>query len=114
VTARGRHIGIAQHPRDLLHAIVTVRDGDVARCETTLLPFRHHQVLIGMDRNLRQVRDHERLTAFARDVHQRLPHPTANFPADSLIDFVEHERRYHIVRRQDHFQREHQARQLAA
>jgi len=71
-------------------------------------------MLVGKHGDLRQMRDDERLPAFPRHVHQRFAYPAADFPADALIDFVEHERRDDVVGCQDHLQGEHETRELAA
>jgi len=65
VAPRGRHVGIAEHSRDLLHPRFAFYDGHIARRDSTLLAFCYNQVLIGVHGDLRKVRDHERLPAFA-------------------------------------------------
>jgi len=114
VTPCGRHVGVTEHPRDLLHARFSLGNGHVARRHAAFLALRHHEMLVGVDRDLGQVRDHERLAAFSRHVHQRLAHPAAHFPADPLIDLVEHQCRHDVMRREHHLQREHETGELAA
>jgi len=58
-------------------------------------------MLVGIHGDLWQVRDDERLPALARHIDQRFSDSAANLAADALIDFVEHERRHGVVRRQD-------------
>jgi len=114
VTPRGRHIGVAQHSRNLLHPRFPVGHGDVAGRHAALLALRDDEMLIGKHGDLRQVRDHERLAALTRHIRQRLAHPAADLAADPLINFVEHQCRDDVVRRQHDFQREHEPRELAA
>jgi len=114
VTLRGRHIGVAEHPRNLFHPRFPCDCGDVARRHPGLRALGDDEMLIGKHGDLRQVRDHERLTALTRHVHQRFAHPAADLATDPLIHFVEHKCRDDVVRRQHDFQREHDAGELAA
>jgi hypothetical protein len=107
---RGLHVGVPEHAGDFLDAGFAVRDGDIARRDAGLLPFRHDEVLIGMHGDLRQVRDHQRLATALRYRSQRFAHATPDFAADSLIHFVEDERRHGIVLGEHDLQREHQPR----
>jgi len=110
VPPRGLHVGVAEHAGDFLDASFALRDSDIARRDAGLLPFRHDEVLIGMHRDLRQVRDHQRLATALRYRGQRFSHATPDLAADPLIHFVEYERRHGIVLGEHDFQREHQPR----
>ena len=110
---RGRHVGIAQHPRDLLYPPLTLHNLHVTRRQAALLSLCNHQMLVGVHGNLGQVRDDERLTAFTRHIHQRLADAAAHLTADTLIDFVEHQGWDDVVRCQHHLQRQHEPRELA-
>jgi len=109
---RRRHVGIAEHPRDLFYPQLTLHNLHITRRDAAFLALCHHQLLVGVDGDLREVRDDQRLAPFPRHVHQRLPDAAAHFPTDSLIDFVEHESRDNIVRREHDLERQHEARQL--
>ena len=114
MATRGRHVGITQHPRNLFYPPLTIHNRHITRRQATLLSLCDHEVLIGMHRDLRQVRNDERLPALARHIHQGFSHSTTNLAADALIDFIEYERRHDVVRRKHHLQRQHQARQFTA
>jgi len=109
----GLHVGVAEHAGDFLDTSLILHDRDIACRDAGLLPFRHDEVLIGVHGNLRQVRDHQRLPAAPAALRyrsQRFSHATPNFAADSLIHFVEYQRRHRIVLGEHDFQREHQPR----
>jgi len=114
VPPRGLHVGVTEHAGDFLDASLALRDRDIACRDAGLLPFRHDQVLIRIHGDLWQVRDHECLPPALRYRSQRFSHATPDFAADSLIHFVEYERRHCIVLGKHHLQRQHQPRQLAA
>ena len=61
MTAGGRHVGVAQHPRDLFDPRLTQGNLHITRGNATLLRFLHHELLISMHRDLRQMSDDERL-----------------------------------------------------
>ena len=44
------------------------------------------------------------------DARQRFTDAHADFPADSLIHFIKHQRRHVVLSREDHLQCQHQAR----
>ena len=106
----GRHVGIAQHPRDLLHPPLTRDHRHITGRETVLFALGDHDVVICMHGDLRQVRDDERLAVPSGDARQRRADANADFSADPLIHLVEHEGRHRIVRREHDFQGEHQPR----
>jgi len=108
VTARSRHVGVAEHSRDLLYPRLALCDLHIARRNATLLSLGHDQVLIGVHSDLWQVRDDERLPALARHIHQRFSDSAADLAADALIDFIEHECRHDVVRCEHHLQRQHE------
>jgi len=116
VAQRRRHVGVAQHAGQLTPSRLSTRHLDVARGHATRRSLRHHQMVIGVRGDLRQVGDHERLTLPCRrhDVLERFPDARSRFAPDALIHLVEHEGRHGVVGRQHDLQREHQARQLAA
>jgi len=64
-------------------------------------------MVIGVGGDLRQVRDHQRLSLPPGHTRQRLPHLHAHLAADALIDLVEHEGRHGVVRGEHHLQRQH-------
>src|SRR5712664_2656892 len=97
---RRRHVGIAEHPRNLLDPPLALHHLHITRRYATLLSLCDYELLVGVDGDLWEMRDDQRLTPFPRHVQQRLPDAAAHFPADSLIDFVEHERRDDIVGRE--------------
>ena len=108
--AEGRlHVGVPEHPRDLPAPRVALDHPDIARREPAACGFGHDQVVIGVGRDLGQVRDHQGLPAPARQCRERLAHASACFSADPLIDFVEDERRHRVVLGQDHLERQHHA-----
>src|SRR5439155_1134353 len=75
------------------------------------------QMMIRVGPDLREMGDHERLAAprhRLRHRRQRLPHLPTDLTADPLVHLVEHQRRDRVVLRENHFQGQHQARQLAA
>jgi len=111
---RGRHVGIPQHARDLFDPRLTHHHRHIARRNAALPALGHHEVLVGIDGDLRQVRDDESLPAFAGYLLERFPDPPAHLAADALIDFVEHERRDDIVGGEHDLEREHESRELAA
>jgi hypothetical protein len=106
-------IGITQQARDFAPARCAGHYADVARGDARLGPFCDDEMMIGAGRDLWQVRDHEYLPGRRRHLPQRLAEAAPDGAAHALIDLVEHERRHRIVLRQRHFQREHQAGQLA-
>jgi len=115
VAQRGSHIGIAQHAGELAGARVAGHDLHVAGGDAALRPLRHNEVVIGEHGDLGEVRDHERLAPAAPPAGhagQRFTHPSAYLAADPLVDLVEDQRGHRIVLRQDHLERQHQARQL--
>jgi len=114
VAQGGVHVGVAQHARQLFRAQLARRHAYVARRDAPLCTFRHDQVVVGMDGDLREVGDHERLPAAARHRSQRLSHPPADLTPNPLIHLVEHKGGNRVVRRQNDLQRQHEAGQLAA
>jgi len=114
VTPRGRHVGVAEHPRNLFYSRLIFGHRDVAGRHAAFRALGDDEVLVGVDGDLRQVRDDERLAAFPRHVHQRFAYAAPDFPADALIDFVEHQCRHDVMRREHHLQREHEPGELAA
>jgi len=115
VAQRGAHVGIAQHAGELAGACVARHDLHVAGGDPALRSLRYNEVVIGEDGDLGQVRDHERLAGTAPPAgyaSQRFAHSPADLAADALVDLVEDQRGHGIVLREDHLERQHQARQL--
>jgi len=71
---RGVHVGVAQHARQLARARVSPHHLDVAGRHAALRPLRHDELVIGVGGDLRQVRDHERLSP-AANARERLTPP---------------------------------------
>jgi len=117
VAEGGPHIGVAQHAGQLTRARLAPDDLDVAGRDPASRPLRHHQMVIGVRPDLREVGDHERLAAPRRSLRycrKRLPHARAHLTPDTLVHLVEYQGRHGIVLRQDDLQGQHQARQLAS
>jgi len=114
VPQRGLHVGIAQHPRDFLNPPLALDNLHIARRHATLLPLRNPDVVVGVGSDLRQVRNHQGLAVGAGKTRQCLAHPDTDLTTDALIHLVEDEGRHRVMRREHHFQREHQPRQLPA
>ena len=74
---RRLHVGITQHPRDLLGPGLTCRDPHVTRRHAALGPLGNDEVVVGVDGDLRQVGDHEHLSP-AGHLGQRPAHPAAH------------------------------------
>jgi len=69
-------------------------------------------MVIGVGRDLRQVRDDEHLSASRRPLRhrrERFTNPATDLTPDALVHLVEHERRDGVMLRQDDFQGQHQA-----
>src|SRR3989475_11618140 len=71
---RGIHVGVAQHARQLARARVSPHHLNVAGRHAALRPLRHDELVIGVGGDLRQVRDHERLSP-AANARERLTPP---------------------------------------
>jgi len=114
MTPRARHVGIPQHPRNLLDSRLPDDNRHIARRHAALAAFRHDQLLIGVRGDLRQMRDHECLPSRARHIDQGRADPGSDLAADSLVDFVEHQRWDDVVSGQHDLEGQHQSRQFAA
>ena len=106
---RGGHVRIAQHPRNLFGPLFALHHFDVARGNAAFFALRDTEMLIGVDGDLRQVRNDERLAALTRHIQQRLPNAAADLTTDALIHFIEDERRNDSVGREDDLERQHEA-----
>jgi len=112
VAQRRRHVGVAQHARQLAPPRLSARHLHVARRDTARRALRYHQMMIRVGRDLRQVGDDQRLPLPSRtrhDVLERLAHSHPGLAPDSLIDLVKHERRHRVVGREHHLEGEHQS-----
>ena len=103
----------AEHAGDFEDALVAVEDSSVGGRDASTRAFRNEDVVMRARRDLRKVRDREDLM-----VGGNTPHRFADLQSDSSADprvhLVEHERRHVIETGEYRFEREHDARQLAA
>ena len=113
MAARGVALGVTQHSRELVDAVLAVYGTDVAGRQAPARGLRHHEVVIGSGSDLREVGDHEDLPP-PRHLRERFPHLPPDLAADSLIHLVEDERGDGVVSRQHDLEREHDPRQLSA
>ena len=110
------HIGITQHAGELPGPPLAAFQLHVARGEAGLRALRHDQVVIRKRRDLRQMGDDEHLARARRPAghaRQGFSYASPDLAADSLIHFVEDQGRDRVVLREDHLERQHEARQLA-
>src|SRR5690348_12137216 len=88
-----RDLAPPQHPRQLVDAIRMSQRGQRARGPFTVARFRNLEMMIGVRRHLRQMRDAQHLPARAQRL-QHAPDRGGDGTADAGVDFVEHERRH--------------------
>jgi len=114
VAQRAHHVGVPQHARELTATRISAHHLHVARGNPAPVTLGHHEVMIGVRGDLREMGDHERLpVAPAGHRRERLSHARTGLATDPLIDLIKHERGHGIVAREHHLEGEHEARQLA-
>src|SRR5690348_17436564 len=103
----------AQHARDLLDARIAVERLHARQRAARPGRLRHLELLARVNRDLREVRDAEHLVVPPQGL-QELAHDLRDAAADARIHLVEDERRHRRLAREEHLDRERDARELAA
>ena len=98
MAARRLTLAVAQHARDLEHAILPVNHPDVARGHPAPCLLRDDEVLIGPGGDLREMGDDQHLMPLG-DFGQGSADLRADFATDPLVDLVEDERLHRVVSR---------------
>ena len=98
----------AEHLRKFQQLRLASEPLDARQCAIALNQFLHLIMFITEDRQLRQVRHAKDLMVASEMPEFEADHQT-NSSADTLINFIEDQRRDLVGARQDIFQRQHQA-----
>ena len=104
---------VTQHPSNLADTVFAVDLLDVARRDAAAGLLGDDEVMVGARGDLWKMGDDEHVVPLG-DFRESRADLRTHLAADALVHLIEHQRRDGIVLGEDHLEREHQARQLAA